>query len=190
MLPNVIRDQVVLLERPITSTSRKRKRHEAQIYSRTNHFQPKFDKMRINSVCLFLAPTVTERTDHMCFRINLGKGELSPLVYMAVIDGMDLHAKTVTWVYLGPRTAKFCNPKERVMATENASKCPTWVLQTEQEHRQTAKWVEEEMVLSWDRNEGERGWSLPKEQYKQAQTVLLSMAEQRDHDEESSDEDE
>lgn len=186
-LPNVIREQVCMVERPMHDGSRKRKRRDAQLYTQHNNFQPKFDKMRVGSIALFLAPQVDDREDHLSFRIKVSRSEHSRLMYMAVVDNINVESKSITWVYIGPRKSKFARSEHRVMATENASKSGTWVLQTAVNARHTAVWNEEEMILSWDREANERGWCLPKEQYAQAVVVHTAMDECQDHCEDYSD---
>ena len=138
---------------------------------------------------MFLAPEVLDRVDHLSFTIKLNTQKHSRLLYLAVVDDMDLVARTITWVYLGPKRAKFCHTTNKTMATENASKRDSWVLQGTKEHRHTAEWGEGEMIVSWDRVGNERGWCFPKSQYADAITVLKAMEEQHDYHESSEEED-
>ena len=106
-----------------------------------------------------------------------------------MVDDINVHDKTITWVYVGPRKSQFAVTAEKGMAKENASKTKSWVLQTAAEHKHTAVWGDSEMIVSWDKTGSERGWCIPKQQYTDRVTVLRAMEEQHDHDTDSSPED-
>ena len=140
--------------------------------------------MRVGSVCIFLAPTVTDREDHLSFKVKLGQARYSRLLYLAVVDAIDVHEQTITWVYVGPLAKAFAQPKG--MAKGNASKNSSWVLITDPTKRHTAVWADDEMIVSWDKTINDRGWAIPVQQYDDCVTVLKAMEEQDDHDSESS----
>ena len=180
-LPEVLQSRISLPDRPIGERAKKRQRTQAQVYSTTNHYQPKIEDLNPGELCILLAPDPEINPsesclhhDHLSFRIELGtRGQYSRLLYLGVVESVDIPQKQVTWVYVGPR--KMTDKKKRRMAHEVAANPSNWLLV--QDSKQTADWIEDEMILNWEKGKGEKGWCMPAEQYKDTVKVLTAMEE-------------
>ena len=168
-LPQVLRDRVDPQLRPISDGRRKRKRRDAQNYISEQIWQPQFRQMFPGSVAVWLAPDADSESAY-AFRISVGRGTKSGWLNMGVVDSIDRDTQTITWAYLCPR--KFTgSSSDKYLAKTVAGNQKSWLLGDKVD----SPWNDDEMLLSWDRDENERGWSIKAEQYDQLATVILAI---------------
>lgn len=170
----------MLPNRPITARPKKRSRTEAQLYQNTNHFQPRLEDLQVGELCIMLAPdasmgdTMPAHTDELSFRIQLdGRGKYSRLLYLAVVERVDMAARQVTWVYLGPR--RMTDKTERKMAKQKAEDPKNWLFVDISQ--QTSDWDPDEMIINWVKGPRAKGWCIPEAQYDDTKKVLTAMEE-------------
>jgi hypothetical protein len=162
----------------MTTESNKRSSRQAKLYADNGHWQPLFEKMRVQTVVLMLAPedgiNAEGKEDLLSFRILLGRSKPSPYMYLAVVYEIHPTTDEITWMYLGPRTVAFCGT-HRTMTANKACDPKTWVAKDEPSMRKRCEWDPNEMILSWDMEETEPKPIIPNEQYNQAVIIHKAM---------------
>lgn len=175
-LPAVLLDKIKLPERPVSDGRNKRKRRDAQKYTKTGQYQVDFDLMFPGSLAIILCPE-TDKDSKLAFRLALGRNKYSPWLYLAVVDSMNTVEETLTWYYVQPKV--FSNKTSKHLTLDKAKNKGSWVLDMNSKQADQP-FSEDEIVLSWDKEEGETGYFIPQEQYNHACIVLLAMEESRE----------
>ena len=138
--------------------------------------------MYVGSIAVWLAPDDDSDSGY-AFRISVGRGIKSCWLNMGVVDSIDKESKTISWAYLCPK--KFTgSSSDKYLAKTVAGNSKSWLLGDKVD----SPWNDEEMLLSWDRDTNERGWSIKAEQYDHLATVLLAIETAGDEENEYDDE--
>ena len=169
-LPLAIRKRVCLPERPIYQGKAKRARTTAAAYAQNHQYQVRFEDLKVGDVTLIFCPE-DATTSVLAFRLHMGRSELSPWLYLVKIASINKDERQVTWLYFAVN--QFTSREKKSVAIQKASQSKTWRIMTCT--KQTSRWDEDEVVLSWERDAEDRGYSIPTVQYKQAQTVMLAV---------------
>ena len=166
-LPNVLLDKIVRPNRPMHDGRQKRKRRRGQSYAEGGEwYDPELEDMKPGHVALMICPE-HDKESPLAFRFMLGRGLLSPWLYLAVAEEVDVQERKVTWIYFQPK--KFTNKPQRTLTAKVAAQAGVWLLVNESQRPDL--WDPSEMVLSWVRDKSEKGWTVPVTQYNQAVTI-------------------
>ena len=160
----------LLPERSIYQGTAKRARTTAAAYAQNHQYQVRFEDLKVGDVTLIFCPE-DATTSVLAFRLHMGRGELSPWLYLVKIASINKEERQVTWLYFAVN--QFTSREKKSVAIQKASQSKTWRIMTCT--KQTSRWDEDEVVLSWERDAEDRGYSIPTAQYKQAQTVMLAV---------------
>lgn len=173
-VPACLHDKVMLPNRPMHDGKNHQKRRVVEAYIGSQHFQVNFEQMNVGSVAVWLSLEDDNDISRYAFKIQKKRGDYSPWLHMGVVSKRDPVSKEITWTYVQPKPSSFTNKKERYLAKKVAGLAKSWMLGGSS----TSEWNEDEMLLSWDRDDKDKGWFIGAEQYDQLATVLLAIDKQ------------
>ena len=169
-LPEQLRKRVCMPDRPIYEGANKRARTAIASYTDTHSYAVRFEDMKIGDTALIYAPE-RDAGSPLAFRLMVGRKQLSPWLFMCTVKGINRSEKEITWFYICP--VSFTEKSLKSVAVQKASQSKNWKLMSAS--KQTARFDEDEVVISWEREETDLGHCVPVQQYKQAQLVMLAV---------------
>ena len=160
----------LLPERSIYQGTAKRARTTELGRRASKTYKVRFEDLKVGGVALVYC-SEDDTSSPLAFRLRMGRSELSPWLFLLKIASINKEERQVTWLYFTAN--QFTCRSVKSVAIQKASKSKTWRIMTCTKH--TAGWDEDEVVLSWECDAKDMGYSIPTAQYKQAQTAMLAV---------------
>ena len=168
-LPANLLKRVDPARRPVYTGPRQQRRRNAQLVIEHNEFDiSDLEQLTPGSMAICLSP---DKADESNFRVKLAGGVQSVLVYLLQVVSTSSFENTVTWVYYGPHD--FTDRPTRYIAKRKCASAG--IFKKRKKSVQTHDFDPEEILLSWDLDDGETPGQIPYEQYDQLCTILMAI---------------